>query len=255
MNGRLVDSWRLAVGTLTAIRVRPPGNVDQRVARNALLLAPLAVLPLAATVMAIGSAGHWLGLPPLVVAVLAVGALAIGNRAMHWDGLSDTVDGFAASFDAERSLTVMRSGTSGPAGGVAVLVVGGTQAAALASLVGSYRGCLLVATLVLVSRCALALSCSRGVPAARTSGLGSTFAGTVPVAAVAALWMVAGVLLTVLVPYAGLAWWRGPVALVVAAGVVAELLRRARNRVGGITGDVLGAAVELALAALAVALS
>jgi len=40
--------------------------------------------------------------------------------------------------------------------------------------------------------------------------------------------------------------WLGPVAVVVALGVVALLLRHARRRLGGVTGDLLGAAVEVA---------
>ncbi|MEZ5159525.1 MAG: hypothetical protein R2709_01430 [Marmoricola sp.] len=41
----LLDAWRLAVGTLTAVPVRPPMTVDRRRAGLAMLLAPLAVLP------------------------------------------------------------------------------------------------------------------------------------------------------------------------------------------------------------------
>lgn len=78
-----------------------------------------------AAVVAVGVLGHWLDLPTLVMALLAVGAAVLGNRAFHLDGLSDTVDGYAASFDAQRSLAVMKTGTSGPAGVAAtVLVVG-----------------------------------------------------------------------------------------------------------------------------------
>src|SRR3546814_19382669 len=53
-----------------------------------------------------------LELPPLAVGLLTVGALAAGSRALHWDGLSATVDGLAASYDMERSIAVIRSGTS-----------------------------------------------------------------------------------------------------------------------------------------------
>ena len=59
-------------------------------------------------------------LPTLVTGVLAVAVLALGSRALHLDGLSDTVDGLTASYDRERSLAVMRTGTSGPAGTAAL---------------------------------------------------------------------------------------------------------------------------------------
>ena len=46
----LLDAWRLALGTLTAIPVAPPALVDRRRAGMAMVLAPLAVLPLAVAV-------------------------------------------------------------------------------------------------------------------------------------------------------------------------------------------------------------
>jgi adenosylcobinamide-GDP ribazoletransferase len=220
----VADAWRLAVGTLTVFAVRPPEQVDRRTARRALLLAPLAVLPLGVLVVATLQVGQTLGLPRLAVGFLAVGVLAAGSRALHWDGLSDTFDGLTASYDAERSLEVMRSGTSGPAGVLATVVVAGVQATAFAWLVDD----LLVAlVLVCLSRCALWIVCCTRVPAARPDGLGSPFAGAVPL------------------PLAVLA----VLLLAVTGGLVALLLvLHAGRRLGGVTGDVMGAAVELALA-------
>jgi adenosylcobinamide-GDP ribazoletransferase len=249
------DGWRLAVGTLTALRVRPPGSVDATTARTAMLLAPLAVLPLAAVVVAVGIAGAWTGLPAPVCGLLAVGTLAAGSRALHLDGLSDTVDGLTASYDAERSLRVMKSGTAGPAGVVALVVVLGLQAAALGALLAEWRGAVLAGVAVCVSRCALAVCCSRGVPAARADGLGVTYTQTVPRSGTGAVWTAATVVLAVAAHVAGLPWWRGVVAALVAVVVVLAVVRRAVRRFGGVTGDVFGAAVELTLAALLVALT
>ena len=251
----ILDGWRLAVGTLTALRVRPPGSVDASTARAAMLLGPVAVLPLAVAVVAVGVAGGWLGVPAPVCALLAVCALALGNRALHLDGLCDTVDGLTASYDAARSLDVMRSGTAGPAGVVALVVVLGLQTAALASLLVEWRGAVLAGVAVCVSRCALALSCVRGVPPARTDGLGATYTGTVPRPAAAAVWLAAAAALAAAAHVAVLPWWRGPVAAALAALVVLALLHRSVRRFGGVTGDVFGAGVELALATLMVALA
>jgi adenosylcobinamide-GDP ribazoletransferase len=223
----VTDAWRLAVGTLTALPVGPPARVDRTVARRALLLAPVAVLPLGVLVTAVLLLGDLAGLPPLAVGFVAVGALAAGSRALHWDGLSDVADGLTASYDAERSLAVMKSGTSGPAGVVATVVVLGTQAAALAALGTSTRGALLAGGLVCLSRCALWVVCCSVVPPARAEGLGVSFARTVPVPVA----VVGGVLLSVV---GGLA--------------VTLLVRRTVRRFGGVTGDVFGAAIEIALA-------
>jgi len=219
------DGWRLAVGTLTALPVRAPGRVDAAVARRAILLAPLAVLPLGAGAALL----CLLPLPDPAAAVLVVGFLALGTRALHWDGLSDTVDGLTASYDRERSLAVMRSGTSGPAGVVATVVVLGLQAGALTAYVDSLRGALLAGLAVCLSRCVLWVVCAAPVPAARTEGLGSPFAGVVPTPVA----VVGGVL-----------------AGVVPGLVVLALVRRCTARLGGVTGDVMGASVEVGLATL-----
>ncbi|MBI2242493.1 MAG: adenosylcobinamide-GDP ribazoletransferase [Nocardioides sp.] len=219
------DAWRFAVGTLTALPVRPPTRVDRDTARRAMLLAPLAALPLGLLVAAVLAAGRAVELPPLAVGLLAVGALAVSSRALHWDGLSDTVDGLAASYDPARSLAVMRSGTSGPAGVLATVVVAGVQAAALATLLDQP---FLAGALVSLSRCALWIVCCTRVPAARADGLGADVARTVPLPVA----VLGGLLLSA-----------------VGGLVVLVLVRRTVRRFGGVTGDVMGAAVELALAA------
>ncbi|PUA80223.1 adenosylcobinamide-GDP ribazoletransferase [Nocardioides currus] len=252
----LADSWRLAVGTLTAVPVRPPTTVDRRRAALAMVLAPLAVLPIGLLVAAVGLAGHGLDLPSLVTALLAIGAAVLGNRAFHLDGLSDTVDGLAASYDRERSLEVMKSGTSGPAGVVATVLVIGLQAAAVASLLSaSWRGAVVAGAVVCLSRAALAACCMRGVPSAREDGLGATYTQTVPVFVCRLVWLVTGIVLAALAVWIGLPWWRGAVAALVALAAVIVLIARANRRFGGVTGDVFGASIELALAAMLVALA
>ena len=249
------DAWRLSVGTLTAVPVAAPAHVDGRTAGRAMLLAPLAVAPLGVMVGLIGWLGVRTGLPLLVVALLAVGALAAGSRALHWDGLSDVVDGLTASYDAERSLGVMKSGTSGPAGVVAVVVVLGLQVAALASLLDTTRGAVLAGFLVCASRTVLTITCLTGVPAARPDGLGLPHSGTVARPAALAVWVLVTAVTAGLVAWVGLDWWHGPVAVLLAGLVVTLLVRRTVRRFGGVTGDVYGAAIELGLATLLVALS
>lgn len=256
----LRDAWRLAVGTLTAVPVRPPALVDRRRAGLAMLLAPLAVVPVGLAVAVVGYAGaRWATLPPLVIGLVAVGVVVLANRAFHVDGLADTVDGLAASYDREQALAVMKTGTSGPAGVVAIVLAVGLQAAGLASLAGPGAHLLARAVLaglaVCVSRAALALCCAAGVPSARPGGLGDTYTQTVPRPVAVAVWALGAAVLAVSGAAAGLAWWRGVVAVVAAAVVVGLLVAHAVRRLGGVTGDVFGAAVELALATLLVALS
>lgn len=247
------DGWSLAVGTLTAVRVPAPRAVDAGTARTAMLVAPLAVLPLAIAVVVVGEVGRRLDLPLVVTALLAVGALALGTRALHWDGLADVADGLTASYDRARALDVMRSGTAGPAGVVAVALVLGLQVAALTPLLQTTGTTLLAGLLVCASRCALAITCAAGVPPARSDGLGATCAGTVPKPAAVASWVLAAGAVAAVATWAGTGTVRGTVACLLAALVVLTLVRRAVRRFGGVTGDVFGAAVELSLAVLLVA--
>ncbi|EOD68826.1 adenosylcobinamide-GDP ribazoletransferase, partial [Amycolatopsis vancoresmycina DSM 44592] len=70
---RWLDSVRMAVGTLTTVPVPAPRVIDRRVAGGAMLLAPLASLPLAVATGLVVAAGTALGVPALATAALALG--------------------------------------------------------------------------------------------------------------------------------------------------------------------------------------
>jgi adenosylcobinamide-GDP ribazoletransferase len=125
----------------------------------------------------------------------------------------------------------------------------------LSALPPTPGGALAVALLVCASRAALLLVCRRGVPAARPDGLGRTVAGTVaPVAGgLAGLVAVAVVLLAA--HLAGRPWPEGLVAAALALVAVAVLVAHVVRRLGGVSGDVMGTAVEVALTALLVGMS
>lgn len=242
-------SLSLAVGMLTALPVRPVLAVTPGIATGALVLAPVAVVPLGALVGLVLWAGGAAGLPTLAVAFGALAVLATGSRALHLDGLSDVADGLTASYDRERSLAVMKGGTAGPAGVAAVVLVLGVQAAALASFVSDLGGAVVAGACVCASRAALWVTCARPVPPARPDGLGVTFTRRVPVWWTVVGLLVLGGLLALVHP------WRGPLAAGLAAIVVLMLTWRAVRRFGGVTGDVYGAAIELSLATLLLGLA
>lgn len=248
------DGWRLALGTLTRIPVRPPESVDRRTGSLAMLLAPVAAVPLAVGVGLVVLLAREGVLAPLVAGLLAVALLAWGTRLLHLDGLSDTVDGLTASTDRERSLQVMRSGTAGPAGVVALVVVLGLQVVGLATLSAQPLGPLVAGAAVIASRGVLAVACARGIPAARPDGLGATVAGSVPRLAAAGLWLATAALFWCLALLPGLTVG-ALLAPLLALLAVAWCLRLAVRRLGGVTGDVLGACVEVALTVLLLALA
>jgi adenosylcobinamide-GDP ribazoletransferase len=192
--------------------------------------------------------GDLVDAPPLLAATIAVAVVALGSRGLHLDGLADTADGLAASYDRERALAVMRRGDTGPAGVATLVLVLLIQVAALSATAGRPWT---TAIAVVAGRSVLSLACARGVPSAREEGLGATVAGTVPVVAAIA------VALATAVTAAAIAtpWWAGALAVAAAYAVAFLLLWRCVRRLGGITGDVLGACVEVAVAAALVTLA
>ena len=252
-----LDPVLLCLGTLTALPVPAPALVNRSAAGRAMLLAPLAGVVPGAGAAAVAWAAGRAGLAPLPSAVLAIASVALLTRGLHLDGLADTADGLTASYRRADALAAMRGGETGPAGAAALVLVLTLQVAALAQALTGSAGAGPVAVLVaaVAARATVPVACTRGIPAARSEGLGALVAGTVP--PVAAAGCVAGVaaLSALAVAAAGLPWWRGPVAVLAAVLVAAAVLRRATTRFGGITGDVLGACVEVGTAAALVALA
>jgi len=250
----MLDALRLSVGTLTIVPSGTIGEIDRRTGARAMIMAPLAVMPLAAVVGLIGWLGQFAGLPSLAVGFVAVGVLALGSRALHLDGLADTVDGFGAGWSAERSLIVMQRGDVGPMGVVALVVLLGLQAVSIGELVDGPAGALLVAVAICCSRAALCLTCVRGVPAARADGLGVAVADSVPGSAAAACWLAVLLIMTAVAASSGNGPILGAVAAVAAAVAVGVLVYRCVRRLGGVTGDVMGAAIEIAFTVMIVVL-
>ncbi len=252
-SGAWADAARLSLGTLTVLRVRPPTSVDRVVAGRAMLLAPLVglALGLVAAVVLFVSRGvynnDWLP------AALSIAALALLTRGLHLDGLADTADGLGASVRGhDAALDVMRKGDVGPFGVVTLVLVLVLQVLALRSAVVNGLGTEAIVTGCVVGRLAATWACTRGIPAARPDGLGATVAGSVSRAAAAVVTLLTIGLVTLwggwLDDDAGLRpALLGAAAVAVGLLIAGLLLRRCVRRFGGITGDVLGAVVEVAM--------
>ncbi|MGH3951953.1 MAG: adenosylcobinamide-GDP ribazoletransferase [Pseudonocardiaceae bacterium] len=262
LSSSVSDPLWMSVGTLTALPVPAPGTTDARVAGRAMLLAPLAALPLAVLACGVVAVAALIDLPPLVSAAIAVAAVGLSSRGLHLDGLADTADGLGragrsgplgGSYDRARALEIMRKGDVGPMGVATLVLVLLAQVAALSGAIAAGHGVFAAAAAVLVSRLVLAGCCAQGVPAARKEGLGGTVAGSVRRWQAAAALAVGAVLVSLGALAADLTWWRGAIAALVGIAGAAVLLARCVQRLGGITGDVLGGCVEAA--ALGVLLS
>ena len=233
----------LAMTLLTVIplNVTPPGGSapSRRAAGAAMAWAPVAGLllgALAAAVLEVASRYGHTG--PLLAAALAVAALAAGSRGLHLDGLADLADGLGSRRPADQALEIMKRSDIGPFGVVTLVFALLIQVAALAQAQALGHGAAAVVAAAVAGRLSLTWACRRGVPAARGTGLGAMVAGAVHPAIPAALTVAA-----LAAAYA----YRPLIAVAVAAGLVAAAVVTAWavRRLGGITGDVLGALVEI----------
>ncbi len=194
---------------------------------------PLAGLLVGGAVAAARLVAQDLGLPPLLAAAWAVGAGVLLTGALHEDGLADTADGLGGGATRERRLEIMRDSRIGSYGALALALALGIRVLTVGSLPAGHAPAALLASGAL-SRAAM-LPMLRLLPPARTDGLGRSV-GRPPGAALGlGLGLAAGLALLLLPTAHALA--AIACALVVSLGTTAL----ARRRLGGHTGDVLGA--------------
>lgn len=217
-----------------------PADLDQRA---------LAWFPIVgALIGAAGGALYWvaqiLGLPPALAGMIAVGGLLWLTGALHEDGLADMADGFGGGRDKARKLEIMKDSRIGTYGAAALLFALAAKVAALAALSEPRTVTLALIGAHAFSR-GLLPALKAALPDARADGVsaavGRPNAARALVAAVIGLTLGATALGELALPASG-------APAVVAAAVLPVLLlaRAARRQIGGVTGDVLGAAQQLA---------
>jgi adenosylcobinamide-GDP ribazoletransferase len=196
-------------------------------------------------------AGAFLGLdravPPAVGAVLVVAAWAGLTGGLHLDGLADAADGLGGGWSRDEALAIMRDVRTGAYGVTAIVLVLAAKLAALAALPpeAAWRGLVVAPVIARLGPVLLARFC----PPARGEGAGHAFALSVSTPALVAAAAVATATPLALLGVAGLLLLGGAVG---AAGLFGGYLRW---RLGGLTGDCLGAYVEVVEAGVLVALT
>jgi adenosylcobinamide-GDP ribazoletransferase len=254
------DGLRLALTTLTVARVRAPQSLDRATAGRAMVLAPLVGALLAAVLVPVALAvERSTSGPPLLAAALVIALSALLTRGLHLDGLADLADGLGSYRSPEQARAVMRAPDVGALGLAAVVLVLLVQVAALTACLSAGRGGTALLAALVTGRVAVAAACRVGVPAASSTGLGALVAGTVPTWAPPVLAVAAALLgaaaLAVEQGDAGPRLALPAAAVAVALALAALLQRHAVRRLGGITGDVLGALVEVSTTAVLVVLA
>lgn len=209
-------------------------------------------LPLAAVVIAMPAAlvmlaGGLAGINPYLAATLTITALALTTGAFHEDGFADTADGLFGGATPERRLEIMKDSRVGSYGAMALglsLLLRVTALAAILQASGALAG----AAAMLI---AAAWSRANGVhllasePPARLTGasaaVGQPSMATARIALALALVLGVAATLATDLPLKGLV-----LGFILAGLAVTGLARLARRLIGGQTGDIIGAAQQLA---------
>lgn len=237
----------LSLFTIAPVRIAPqlrPGEGSR-----ALLWLPLIGGALGAGAGGIAALIGAVAEPGPLAGIAAVTTLALLTRALHLDGLADTIDGLGSRAQGAAALAIMRKSDIGPFGVVALILVLGADAAAIAQ--APVSGGALVALVGLAcgaGRAAAVASAVRGRPTAAGSGFGSLVAGAIPPAAAAA-WAIAAIGSgSALGAIAGVGPWRWAAAQAAGIAIGWGVGLIASRRIGGMSGDVFGAVIEIGAA-------
>lgn len=226
---RRCDEARLAILLLTRL---PLGRLAETVPSlsDARWAFPLAGFPLGMIGWVVFALSGWVGLPPLSASVATICALSLATGGLHHDGLADFADGIWGGDDVEQRLEIMRDSRIGSYGVLALIIALGLQASALADLTPDV-GLIEFLFIAVASRLTM-LSVLIALPAARSDGLGKSAAG--------GGWrqIIPGLVLFLTL---GLFCTSHFVAFLPMAAFAAGITLFSRKRLGGQTGDVLGA--------------
>lgn len=185
---------------------------------------------------------------PSLRAALLLLVWVLFTGALHLDGLADSADAWLGGHgDRARTLEIMKDPRSGPAAIVTVVLVLIVKFAALSALTyTAYWPVLMLAPLL--GRAALVLLLLT-TPYVRAEGIGAAHAANLPRVGAAVVLLTVAILVPVFLGYAGL--WPLATALV----IVLLLRRLMLRRIGGATGDTLGASCEIVEAAVLVVMA
>ena len=198
---------------------------------------PLVGLVVGAIAALTGLVAISLGLPVTIAAGTILAAQVIITGAMHEDGLADTCDGFWGGWDPARRLEIMRDSHIGTYGVIALILSLGLRWIALSTLIATGHFTAAIIATAILSRAPM-VAIMHALPHARADGLShSTGRPTRTTAGIAILIAVlAGLMLlqSVFIP-----------VLIVASLTTVAITAIARVKIGGQTGDVLGATQQL----------
>ncbi|MEW5685219.1 MAG: adenosylcobinamide-GDP ribazoletransferase [Pseudomonadota bacterium] len=189
-----------------------------------------------AALVFLGASVLW---PPAVAAILTMAAGLLVTGALHEDGLADSADGLFGAATPARRIEIMKDSRIGVFGVLALIVVLGLKASALAALTPAMAAWALVAAhgwgrAATVAAMRLTPYAPEGRPTRWSPARDGVRTWELAVALLLAVWPLA--FLPAVVAGAG---------LLGAALAAAAVVLLARRRIGGHTGDILGATEQM----------
>lgn len=188
--------------------------------------------------------------PPLVLALLVLALQAALTGAFHEDGLADSFDALGGAVSRERALAIMKDSRIGSYGALALLLVTGLRATLLAVLIEQGAGLAFAAWLAVQAWARWSplwvmarLPYAGDAEHAKAKPLATGVGARQP-------WLALPLALLVLLPLAGLGAPQALFVPLVAGAVGLLMVGWLRRRLGGYTGDTLGATEQLAELAL-----
>ena len=207
---------------------------------------PVVGLILALIVGCVATFSLTVGLSPNLAAILTLAALTITTGALHEDGLSDTVDGLWGGWSKSRRLEIMKDSRIGAYGVIALILAYLLRWQALTIIFGTSIWAALIAVAML-SRASM-VPLMTLLPNARDAGLSQTVGRPSFNTALTAV-AIAALISLVLLQLKGL-------LLILAAAIAATLCARiAKSKIGGQTGDILGATQQISEIAMLLTLA
>lgn len=235
--GALLDDLLNAFGVLTRLPL-PRRKTDAAKQPRSVWAYPLVGAVVGALGALIWFAAQFAGLGTPLAAGLAITAQVLITGALHEDGLADFADGFGGGRGKEAILAIMRDSRIGAYGVLALILIlglrwGGAAGLALDNVLAGLICAALLGRLAIVAILLL-------LAPARSDGFGRIIAHPPRRAVLAALFLSLALLGAhmPLIPAA--------LAFAAAAGVTGFVVMLAKRRIGGYTGDVLGAGEQLA---------
>jgi adenosylcobinamide-GDP ribazoletransferase len=242
-----IDDISLAIGLLTRVPMPHPVRAAPDGLARAQRAFPLVGALIGLVVGLVDRCLLAIDVPALAAAALALGASAALTGALHEDGLADVGDGFGCGRDPAAKLSIMRDSRIGTYGAMALLVGFSARLSALASLPVAA----IVPALVVAHALARAVIpvLAANMPFAREDGLGKS-AGRPDIASAVTAVVVAVVIALLCLPAKA-----ALLAVVVTIAGAAAMAALAWRQIGGVTGDVFGAAEQVVEAAVLIMLA